>query len=116
MAIRDAGNPALGPFAVAEATNPVDDALVADTGALSVGNYDVIVTVGASAAAHFAVQRRNAANGANVGDVPILYAAAGQSGQYRFYYTLAEGERIRVIMDDALTGTVACSINAEKLT
>lgn len=116
MAIREIGNTALGPFSEGEQTNPADSAVVADTTALQGGNYDVLVTVGASAAAHFALERRNVANNANVGAVPILYGAAGQSGQYRFIYTIDTGERIRVIMDDALTGTVAVVLNLDKLT
>lgn len=98
-----------------ELTNPADDAVVADTGALTAGIYEFRVGCGATAAAHFAVQRRNAANGANVGDVVILYAAAGQTGMYPLTYKLEEGERVRVIMDDALTGGASVFINGEKL-
>jgi hypothetical protein len=114
--IRAEGNPALGPYTEGEKTNPADDLLMADTGVLTYGgNYEVIVTIGASAAAHFALQRRNTADGANVGNVPIIYGPAGQSGQYRFVYKVEAGERIRVIMDDALTGTAAVSLNLEHL-
>lgn len=114
--LRDYGNPPLGPFTEDEQTNPIDSALMADTGALSAGSYEMLITIGASAAAHFAVQRRNSANDGNVGDVPIVYGPAGQSGQYRFLFKLEASERVRVIMDDALTGTAAVSINAERLT
>ena len=113
MSFADFSNPAIGPATEGEQTNPADDALMADTGALAyAGTYEVLVTIGASAAAHFQVQRRNAANAANVGSVPIAYGPAGQSGQYRFFFNIAAGERLRVVMDDALTGTAAVTINA----
>lgn len=113
---RDVGNPPLGPYSEGELTNPVDDALTADTGALAAGNYEFLITVGASAAADVMVQRRNAANSGNVGNTVVLKAPAGQSGQYRFLYVLETSERVRVIMDDALTGTIAVSINGERMT
>jgi hypothetical protein len=98
-----------------EVTNPSDNDVVADTGALLPGIYEVRVTLGASAAAHYALQRRNAANDANVGVVPILYAAAGQSGQYVFRFSIETGERVVVAMDDALTGTASVILQWERL-
>ena len=98
-----------------ELTNPSDDALTADTGELTRGIWEFRITVGASAAADVAVQRRNAANAATVGDVPIIKVPAGQSGQYLFTFALEARERVRVLMDDALTGTIAVTINGEKL-
>lgn len=116
MSFHAEGNPPLGPFTEGELTNPSDDALTADTGALPyTGHYEFLITIGASAAAHFQVQRRNAANGANVGAVPIIYGPAGQSGQYRVWVSIAAGERVRVVMDDALTGTCAVTINGMQL-
>lgn len=98
-----------------ETTNPLDSAVVADTGALNAGIYEFRIYIGATAAAHFMVQRRNAANGANVGVTPVFYAAAGQTGCYPLTITLEDGERVRVILDDALTGDCAVTINGEKL-
>lgn len=112
MAFHVFGNPAIGPESEGEKTNPIDDALVADSGAVVYGGiYEVLVTIGASAAADVQVQRRNAANDANVGDTPVIKVPAGQSGQYRFWFNLAASERVRVVMDDALTGTLAASVN-----
>jgi len=114
---RDLGNPPLGPFTEGEKTNPIDSALMATSGALALaGNYEVIATIGASAPAHFALERRNVADDANVGNVPIIYGPAGQHGQYRFLFHVEIGERLRVIMDDALTGSAAVTLNLEKLT
>lgn len=98
-----------------EKTNPALNLLMADTGALAAGTWELRFTVGASAAADFQIQRRNAANTANVGDVVILKGPAGQSGQYIFTFHLEVNERVRVVMDDALTGTAAVAINGEKL-
>jgi hypothetical protein len=106
------GNVPIGPETEGEQTNPADDAVMADSGAItSRGIYEVLVSIGASAAAHFQVQRRNVANSGNVGDVPVIYGPAGQTGQYRFWFVLEVGERLRVVMDDALTGTAAVTVN-----
>lgn len=112
------GNPPLGPYTEGELTNPIDEALVADTGAVAVpGLYEVLVTVGASAASQVRLERRNAANGANVGGTRVIYVVAGQSGQYRFRYVLETSERIRLVMDDALgAGALHGSLDLEKLT
>lgn len=113
---RDIGNQALGPYTQGELTDPTAGTVTADSGAVALGgNYEVIVTLGASAPAQFQLQRRNAANGANVGNVPIIYGPAGQSGQYRFLYRLEPTERVRVVMDDNLTGTAVVSLNLEQL-
>ena len=61
------------------------------------------------------LQRRNAADDANVGSTVVIKAPAGQSGQYRFLFRLDASQRVRVIMDDALTGTISVAINLEKL-
>jgi hypothetical protein len=100
---------------VAEATNPASGAVMADTGAVAFrGLYDVRVIIGASATATFDVQRRNAANNANVGSVVTLYAAAGQSSEFILTYALDVGERIRVVMHASLTGTSTCAIQIEQ--
>lgn len=110
--MRAIGNRAIGPESEGELTNPIDDALVADSGAVPyAGVYEVLLLVGASATAEFQVQRRNAANGANVGDTVILKAAAGQTAEYRLYINLDVSERIRIVMDDALTGTAYGAVN-----
>lgn len=104
-----------GPFTEGEKTDPGDESLIADTKALPAGAYEVIVTLGASAAADFGLERRNLANDGTVGSRVVLKAAAAQSGQYRYFFQLLEGERIRVLMDDALTGTAAVAINLRQL-
>src|SRR5215212_6305689 len=97
---RDYGNPPLGPFSEGEKTNPADELLMADSGALARGTYEAIVTVGASAAADFRLERRNAADSAAVGNTVVIKGPAGQSGQYRFMFVLEASERLKVYMDD----------------
>lgn len=114
MARREFGNPPVLD-SVAEATNPAGAQVMADTGALDAGVYEARIIVGGSVAGQYRVERRNAANGANVGDTVVLYGAAAQSGQYALTYILEASERIRIVMDDALTGVAACAIQVERL-
>ena len=113
--IWDAGNLAIVE-SEGQTTNPGTTNVMADTGALDGGNYEVRALVGASAAATFALQRRNAANDGNVGDVPVLYVVAGSSAQFTLRYRVEAGERIRLMMHAALTGTAAAALNVEKMT
>ncbi len=95
-------------------TNPTTSDILADTGALAAGMYEARVLVGASAAAIFAVQRRNAANDANVGDVVVIYCGAGVSVQHPLRMQIEPNERIRVTMEANLTGTGAAAIMAQR--
>lgn len=104
-----------GPYTTAEATNPSDEATVVETPALPAGPYEVLVTPGASAAADFGLEQRNLANDGIIGTRIVIKAAAGQSGQYRFFFNIAEGQRMRLVMDDALTGSEAGVLNLRRL-
>jgi hypothetical protein len=115
MAFFDWGNP-YTLAGVAEATNPVDEQVMADTGALAAGHYYGFATVSASAAAQFRIERRNAANGAAVGASILVYVPAGDVRQVAFGFTLDASERIRVVMDDALTGTGVATLNYSQQT
>lgn len=114
MAIRSLG---YGPVIATEGeqTNPADDQLMADSGAMWAGVYEARVTVGASAVADFAVQRRNSANDANVGAVPVVKVPAAMSCQYVFTFQLHVGERVRVVMDDGLTGVAVAVLNLDQV-
>lgn len=100
--------------ASADTTNPTTASILADTGALEGGVYDVRVVLGASAAAKFAVQRRNAANDANVGDVIIIYCAANVGLVHTLLTELEPNERIRITMATNLTGTAAASVASQR--
>jgi hypothetical protein len=95
-------------------TNPTTATVLADTGELSAGMYEVRVTVGCSAAATMNVEHRNAANGGNVTDVVLLRVAAGQTGMYVFKYAVNVNERFRVVPEANITGDAEASIQAIK--
>lgn len=104
-----------------EVTNPADEAVVADTGALDAaagggGIYEVAVVVSASAASQFRLERRDAANGAVVGTSLGFYVAAGGNIVFDVLREALRGERFRIVMDDAQgAGTVYANITATRV-
>lgn len=121
MAERSPGNkPVLA--SAGKQTNPADQTVHADTGALLDAGalkdktFEIRVIAGGSAAAIWQIQRRNAANAANVGPSPYsFYTIANGSGEFVIVTPLAAGERVRVTNDGAITGTTAATIHAEAL-
>jgi hypothetical protein len=118
---RNLGTLAQGPFSEGVQTNPTTATVMADTGAITAGGvhstslaFEFVVTCWASVVATFSVQRRNAANDANVGNVATIRIPADMAGQYRFLYTLVSGERLRVVPQANITGTAAVTINGEQ--
>lgn len=113
MADRALGNAALTDTQ-GQKTNPTTSTVLADTGAVPLaGLYDLSLLLGASAAAEFAVQVRNAANDTTV-TTYVVYGAAGQTGQYLMRAVRLDlGQRVRVVMNATLTGTAAAVVNAE---
>lgn len=112
---RDPASIVVGPFSEGEQTNPADELPMADSKALAAGAYEALVSVGASAASDFAVEHRNIANDGNVVRL-VIKAAAGQTAQYRYFFQVVEGQRVRVLMDDAqAAGTCAAWINLRLL-
>jgi hypothetical protein len=101
--------------AVTPQTNPTTTDVLADTGALPASLYEMRILVGCTVAAVFLVQRRNAANGANVGDVVYIRAAAGQTGQYVLKYEMNKDERLRVLPAANITGDAEVTIQAERI-
>lgn len=122
MPIRDIGNTVFNATA-GKQTNPADQFVHADTGVLiGAGSgrskmFELTITVGGSVAAIWQIQRRNAANGANVAPSPYtVYTLAGQSTTVWMTTQIDPGERVRVTNDGAITGTTAASIMAEVMT
>lgn len=121
MAFREVGNvPILA--SAGKQTNAADQAVHADTGVLNDANnqrtklFEVRVVAGGSVAILWQIQRRNAANGANVSPSPYtFYTAAGQSAEFVLLTPIAPGERVRVTTDGGYTGTGAATIQAEAL-
>jgi hypothetical protein len=100
----------------ASESNPTTATILADTGALATGGiFEARFILGASAAAIFALQRRNAANDATVGDVVLVYVAAGQSECPVLRFEIEADERIRVTMGANLTGTAAATVAAQRV-
>lgn len=92
-------------------TNPTTATVLADTGAVAGGLYDVKIIVGSSVAATFEVQVRDSANAANVGSTHIVYVAAGQSAQFVLSNVgLNPNERVRVLPQANITGTAAANV------
>jgi len=103
------------------ATNPAANVVLADTGALPAGTYDVMSNIsiraqkGAGGNTAVLIEHRNAANAATLA---ILDSMAGtgnhevaESTLPLFGYTLALNERIRLIVGGGLlVGTVAGSL------
>lgn len=86
-----------GPLAAGTAANTVH----ADTGALAAGTYAVCMMVGADRTAGtfqtYLVQRRNAANAANIWEHQILQGQEGGPWIANFTIKLDAGERLRVL-------------------
>lgn len=92
-------------------TNPTTADVQADTGALTAGLYDIKIITGASVAATWLVQVRNAANNGNIGDTHTFYTAAGQSAEFVIAnLDIAANERVRLLPEVNITGTSASSI------
>lgn len=120
---RNFGTLAQGPFCEGAQTNPQTTTVMADTGAITAGpskpgstdlSFEFTVSVWCTVAATFSVQRRNTANDANVGHVVPIRVPADMTGQYLYRYTLASGERLRVVPAANITGTAAVTINGEQ--
>ncbi len=103
--------------------NPASGQVLADTGVLPAGIYDVRVLVGADAAGRVRIEHRNAANSGNLSDSPIVFPL-GASAPVECALVLEAhstnapggvgGERFRVAMDAALVGNIAATINVVK--
>lgn len=97
-----------------DTTNPTTTTILADTGALPGGVYEARFVFGASAAAIFAIQRRNAANDANVGDAVNVYCPANDSKHLALRWELEVNERLRVTMQTNLTGDASAAVSAQR--
>lgn len=115
MARHDYANPPILETAGA-ATNPTANDVLADTGALAAGLYEVAIIWGGTVANGYIVQRRNAANAASVGDIPVFFGAADQTGGAVLVYELEASERLRVLARSSVTGVVCATLQVEKLT
>ena len=114
MAVRDPGN---APVYVSEGdkTNPSSGDVLADTGAIAAGLYEVRVFAGTTLSSSVLVQRRTAAN-ALVEPAVRLYTAANLSAEYVFTFKLETSERVRVVAGANLTGNAFAALQYEPVT
>lgn len=97
-------------------TNPGANAVLVDSGALTVGWYFFQFLMHASVAATFDRQHRNAANSATLDGKQIpIPADAEQDSVFALPLFIPEGERFRVLNVDAFTGTAQASITWGRL-
>lgn len=84
-----------------QSTAPGAAAVVADTGALAAGLYDLEITLGFSgvlaAGKHISVEHRNAANGANIAQLGLC-PAGGVKTIYISRVVVAANERVRAVI------------------
>lgn len=96
-----------------EQNNPTTASVMADTGALTPGVYEILVMASASADAQMQVEHRNAANDGVVSDTAIFYIAGGSGAEFRGRYDInTTSERFRVMMNGNLTGDAVATIFA----
>ena len=91
-------------------TNPTTATVLADTGALPSGMYQVIFVGGCSVAAKLDLQHRNAANDGVVSDTVTVRVAAGQSSQLVFKFAINKNERLRVLPQANITGEAEAAL------
>lgn len=104
-------------------TNNPAGTVLADTGAISTGTgygavtgggvYEILVTASGDASGTFTLQRRNAANGANVGTTFIFRCPANNTVGLVFRLEAESGERFRVICTG--TGNFEATIIAQRM-
>jgi hypothetical protein len=101
--------PGAATVASGQATAPTAAQVVADTGALAAGVYDLEITLGFSgvlaAGKHLSVEHRNAANAANIAQLGLAPAGTGGS-VYLTRVVVALNERVRVVVG-AVAGAVS---------
>lgn len=84
-------------------TSGAANELMADTGQLPMGDYDLICTLQSSSSStlNWEVQHRNAANTANIAAFQVTNRVNADSFSERFGYTFAANERLRIITLEA---------------
>ena len=110
VAIRTPAYRSVDVFSAGLQTAPGAGTIMADTGALPAGVYDVLISWNGredNIATNWSLQHRNAANAANLmAMILVTQIAAGAfaANTLAIGYTLANNERLRVITNTATTG------------
>lgn len=90
---------------------PVAGTRLADTGGLAVGNYSVLVLVGASANVDCRLRRRNAADAADVWSQRFVCDGSSFS-LFSGRFSFLQGERLVVENINTIASTIQASIFA----
>lgn len=100
-----------------EVTSPTTSTVMADTGALTrVGVYEVLGVVCAEASAQFQLEHRNAANDGNEDDVVAVYCPANSTVPFLWKFSINNrNERVRIMMQQNLTGVAVASLNVQRV-
>lgn len=98
-----------------EQTNPTSGTVMADTGALSAGYYEVFVTASATVDSQWQLQRRNSTNTGNTGDVTVFYTGISLVGQLLYVYYVDDNERLRLVMDGSITGVAVGCLHVTRI-
>jgi hypothetical protein len=91
-------------------TNPATDFILADTGALTDTLTRATIVLGGSAAMIATLEHRNAANSANLNAQVFASPINVASPFYLDGLSIAPGERLRLRLNAAVTGSVQASI------
>ena len=103
-------------FSAGITLSPAANSILADTGQLPAGVYDVIISIGSNtgaAAEQWAVQHRDAANAANLGIIEHIQLAEGNAQQplyMAFSHSFVSNERLRILNTSAIVGSVIATI------
>lgn len=99
-------------FTAGPQTNPADQAILADTGAITIGNNTIAtVVVTANAQASVVVERRDATNATTLTSQFIRCPANDTKVVSLGTVALAINERLRVLNSGALAGIVQASLS-----
>ena len=104
-----------GQITTGEANNPLVGTVIADSGQLPVGDYDVFFLVSMTVSVHLAAsdsfQHRNAADAATINAWNITVTAPATEHLFmKMALTIAENERLRFITGTGITGNVSVTI------
>lgn len=91
-------------------TNPADQTVLVDSGALTAGSYLFAVVGAGSVAWIYDVQQRDSANATSVDSQRRRPAAGNEDFLFPNKITLASNERVRCILQGAVVGEVQMSL------
>jgi hypothetical protein len=100
----------MGWFSAGPLTNPAIDTILADTGAAPANSATVTIVVASTVAAVAMIEKRNAANTANVSSQVVPVTANGLVPVTLPDINWVDNERLRVRLTAAITGQIQCSI------